>query len=321
MATRDERQSGGIPRPDYAIANKIETLPEELYAYLLLVPAFIMLGIVALWPLLETFIMSLHADALTGVTVGEFVGVDNYVTVLSGERNAVLPGDFWFSVGLTIAFVVGSVTLETLWGGAQALILDQEFRGRAWVRMAIILPWAVPVVIQGMMFYLLFEPTVGFLVSPLQEMGIFSATPLANTQDSLILITVADAWKTSAFMALIILAGMQSIDRSLYNVSKVAGASAWQRFWMITFPLVLPALLVGMLFRTLAAMKVYGVIVVLSNCRAVPSLTCLVIQAFRSNRYGTSAALAFITALIISVFIMVYLVKFVDSLRGIGGSM
>ncbi|WP_435320579.1 carbohydrate ABC transporter permease [Haloarchaeobius sp. TZWSO28] len=316
----DNRRANGIPRPDYAIANKIETLPEELYAYLLILPAFLMVGAVALWPLVDTFTMSLHADALSGVSVGEFVGTENYVAVLTGERNAVLPGSFWYAVGLTIAFTAGSVALETLIGLAQALILDQEFRGRAWVRMAILLPWAVPVVVQGMMFYLLFEPSIGFLVAPLQELGLFSSTPLSNTKDSLILITLTDAWKTSAFMALIILAGMQSINRSLYDVSKVAGATTWQRFRLITLPLVLPAVMVGMLFRTLGALKVYGVIEVLSGCRTVPSMTCLVISAFRSNRFGTSATLAFLTATIISLFIMVYLVKFVSSLRGIGGS-
>ncbi|MFC7202761.1 carbohydrate ABC transporter permease [Haloferax namakaokahaiae] len=319
MAT-EHKQSRTLPRPDYALANKIETLPEELYAYLLVVPAFLMVGVVALWPLVDTFAMSLHADALSGVSVGDFVGTENYAAVLTGQRNAVLPGSFWYAVGLTVVFTLGSVTLETIIGLAQALLLDQEFRGRAWVRMAIILPWAVPVVVQGMMFYLLFEPSIGFLVAPLQDIGIFSSTPLANTQDSLILVTLTDAWKTSAFMALIILAGMQSIDRSLYDVSKVAGATAWQRFRLITFPLVLPAVLVGMLFRTLGALKVYGVIEVLSSCRTVPSMTCLVISAFRSNRYGTSATLAFLTALVISAFIVVYLVKFVDSLRGIGGS-
>lgn len=294
-------------------------LSEEVYAYLLLTPAFLMLGVIALWPLTETLLMSLHADLLTGITVGEFVALDNYVAVLQGQRDAILPGGFWLSVGITIAFVTVSVFLETLIGWGQAMVLDQEFRGRAWVRMAIILPWAVPIVIQGMMFYLLFEPSIGFLVSPLQEAGIFSSTPLNNMQDSLILIMIADVWKTSAFMALIILAGMQSIDRSLYNVSRVAGATAWQRFKLITFPLVLPAVLVAMLFRTLGAMKFYGIIVSMSNCRTVPSLTCMVVQAFRSNRYGTSATLAFIMAVIIGLFIVVYLVKFVDSLREIGG--
>ncbi|WP_332889001.1 carbohydrate ABC transporter permease [Halegenticoccus soli] len=315
----ENKRTGGLPRPDYALANKIETLPEELYAYLLVVPAFLMVGVVALWPLLETFSMSLHADTLTGITVGEFVGIENYVAVLTGQRAVVLPSSLWYAVGLTVAFTAVSVSLETIVGLAQALILDQEFRGRAWVRMAIILPWAVPVVVQGMMFYLLFEPSVGFLVAPLQELGLFSSTPLANTQDSLILITLSDAWKTSAFMALIILAGLQSIDRSLYDVSRVAGATAWQRFKFITFPLVLPAVLVGMLFRTLGALKVYGLIEVLSGCQTVPSMSCLVVSAFRSNRYGTGATLAFFTALIISLFILVYLVKFVDSLRDIGG--
>ena len=318
MSTKREHGSR-FPRPDVAISNRIERLGEEAFAYLLLVPTFLLLLAIAMWPLAETFWMSLHSDDLTVYGVGEFIAIENYTAVITGVRDPFIPQTFLIGIAVTLGFAFVSVALETIIGGAQALVLDQEFRGRAWVRVAIILPWAVPIVIQGMMFYLMFAPGIGFATDPLQDLGVFSATPLSATIDSLIIIIIADVWKTSAFMALIILAGLQSVDRSLYDVGRVAGATPWQRFKMITFPLILPAVLVAMLFRTLQAMQVYGVIVTISSCRTVPSLTCMVVHTFRSNRFATSATLAFITALIISIFIGIYLLKFVESLREIGG--
>jgi multiple sugar transport system permease protein len=187
--------------------------------------------------------------------------------------------------------------------------------------VAIIIPWAVPIVIQGMIFFLLFQPNIGFLIGTaenptfLNSLGI-STTPLRNTVDSLTLIIVADVWKTTAFMALLILAGMQSIDRSLYDVAKVAGASPWQQFKMITFPLILPTILVAMLFRTIAAMRVYGIIETMAGCSTVPSLSCLVVTTFNSRLYGTSATVAFVTAAIIAVVVSVYIFKFADAEGG-----
>jgi multiple sugar transport system permease protein len=169
-----------------------------------------------------------------------------------------------------------------------------------------------------MIFYLLFQPTVGFLVEPLHQLGLFSATPQANSLDSLIIVIVADVWKTSAFMALIILAGLQSIDRSLYDVADVAGASTFDRFRTITLPLVLPSVLVAMLFRTIGAMRVYGLIDTVSSCSTVPSLSCLVVQSFSASRYASAATVAFVTAGIIAAVVSVYIIKFAD-VEGGGG--
>jgi multiple sugar transport system permease protein len=172
-----------------------------------------------------------------------------------------------------------------------------------------------------MIFFLMFQPNIGFLIGTtenptlLNTLGI-STTPLRNTVDSLTLIIVADVWKTTAFMALLILAGMQSIDRSLYDVAKVAGASPWQQFKMITFPLILPTILVAMLFRTIAAMRVYGIIETMAGCSTVPSLSCLVVTTFNSRLYGTSATVAFVTAAIIAVVVSVYIFKFADAEGG-----
>jgi multiple sugar transport system permease protein len=304
----------------------VEDLSDQQFAYLLLTPGLLIFGVVAFWPLFRTFQMSLHADVLYGSErIGAFVGLQNYVDLLLGNRNAALPRPFLdlsqpftSAVTVTVIFTLVSVTFETLLGFAQALILNQDFRGRRWARVAIILPWAVPIVIQGMIFYLLFQPTVGFLVEPLHQLGLFSATPQANSFDSLIIVIVADVWKTSAFMALIILAGLQSIDRSLYDVADVAGASTFERFRTITLPLVLPSVLVAMLFRTIGAMRVYGLIDTVSSCSTVPSLSCLVVQSFSASRYASAATVAFVTAGIIAAVVSVYIIKFAD-VEGGGG--
>ncbi|WP_137287411.1 carbohydrate ABC transporter permease [Halorussus salinisoli] len=318
---RDSDRSG----PYVAAVRWMENLSDTQFAYLLLTPVLLLLGLIAFWPLLSTFRMSLFADNLVGsAALGEFVGLENYVALLTGERDALLVRPFFnpsapFQSALTVTliFTLVSVFFETVVGFAQALVLDQDFRGRRWVRVAIIIPWAVPIVIQGMIFFLLFQPNIGFLVDPLQQWGIFTQTPLSNSVDSLIILIVADVWKTSAFMALIILAGLQSVDRSLYDVGRVAGATKYQQFKMITLPLVLPSVLVAMLFRTIGAMRIYGLIETVVGCNTVPSLSCLVVTTFRGSRmYGTSAAVAFITAGLIGLVVSVYIVKYADTETG-----
>ncbi|ELZ26137.1 sugar ABC transporter permease [Halogeometricum pallidum JCM 14848] len=304
----------------------VENLSDTQFAYLLLAPSLLLFAVIAFWPLARTFQMSLYANSLYGADrLGEFVGFSNYVRLLTGDLNSSLPRPFLdlsqpftSAVTVTLIFTVVSVVFETIIGFGQAIILNQDFRGRRWVRVAIILPWAVPIVIQGMIFYLLFQPTVGFLVEPLHQLGLFSTTPQANSMDSLIIVIVADVWKTSAFMALIILAGLQSVNRSLYDVAKVSGASKFEAFKTVTLPLVLPSVLVAMLFRTIGAMRVYGLITTVSSCNTVPSLSCLVVQTFSTSRYAAAAAVAFVTAALIGLVVMVYIVKFAD-VQGSGG--
>ncbi|WP_225336046.1 carbohydrate ABC transporter permease [Halomicrobium urmianum] len=306
-----------IHRP---ILNRIERLNETQFAYLLLVPAGLILGVVAIWPLIRTFEMSLHSDALLSPDViGEFVGLQNYVEVITGQRDSQMGSAFFdpsnpfqSALAVTFIFTLVSVILETIIGFGQALVLDKQFKGRRWARVAIIMPLAVPIVIQGMIFYLMFQPNIGFLTEPLQQIGLFSSAPLAQSFDATVILIVADVWKTSAFMALLILAGLQSIDRNLYNVAKVAGATRWQRFKRITLPLVLPMVLVAMLFRTIQALKVYGLIETIASCNTVPSLSCMVVSTFSNGLYGTSATVAFIIAAIIGITVTGYVWKVGD---------
>ncbi|SDM43321.1 multiple sugar transport system permease protein [Halogranum gelatinilyticum] len=329
-ALRDSSRSG----PYVTAIRWMESLSETQFAYFLLTPAILLLLVIAVYPLLSTFRMSLFADALSGAApLGEFVGITNYVELITNQKSYALPAPFLptslsveglmsSALGVTLVFTLVSVFFETIIGFVQALILDQDFRGRRWVRVAIIIPWAVPIVIQGMIFYLLFQPGIGFLVgtsqnpSILNSLGIIGTTPLVNTIDSTLIITVADVWKTTAFMALLILAGLQSIDRSLYDVARVSGASKLQQFKMITLPLILPTILVAMLFRTIAAMRVYGIIETTTGCQTVPSLSCLVVSSFSQRAWGTAATVAFVTAAIIGIVVSVYIVKFADAEGG-----
>lgn len=329
--TRPETGEGSsrlLARP----LNWLETQSEEVFAYVLLLPAFLLLAVIAFYPLVETFRFSLFADETAAADpFGEFVGFENYVDLLSGTAqipqqflDLTLTGEFPFvalgtpffqqALFVTLAFAIISVLFETLIGFGQALVIDQDFYGRRWVRVAIIIPYAIPIVIQAMIFFLLFNPTIGFGTDFMQWLGIFGDNPLANSRDSFIIVLVADIWKTAAFMALLILAGLQSVDRSLYEVAKVSGATPWMRFKYITLPLVLPALLVAMLFRTMDAMRIYGLIDATAGCQTVPSLSCLVITALQqTRRWATASAVAFLTAVVIGVVVIFYLVGLRDS--------
>ncbi|EMA48436.1 carbohydrate ABC transporter permease [Halococcus salifodinae] len=308
-STRESLRSG----PLISVMRRIENLSETQYAYLLLTPVFVLLGIVALYPLLRTFELSLFETSLNQATQ-KFVGFDNYVQLFTGQKDRWLPGSSTFlptefsfdamissALVVTIIFSVVAVAFETIIGLGQALVLDQDFAGRRWVRAAIIIPWAVPIIIQGMIFFLMFHPSIGFLVEPLSNLGVLAERNTLNDPASaLFIVTVADIWKTSAFMALLILAGLQSIDRNLYEVAKVAGASKWQQFRLITFPLILPTIGIAVLFRSVQAMRIYGLIDTVSGCEVVPSLSCMVVTTFLT-RQGTSAAIAFVTAGIIGI--------------------
>ena len=327
MATEpsEDAPSTGSWSPTYWI----ERLDEEKFAYVMLLPAFALVAAFAVWPLVETFQMSMHADSLTGSGfTGEFVGLENYVRLLTGQLEAILGSPFvnldtplQSALIVTLLFTGISVTVELFVGFGMALVLDKEFYGRRWVRVAIIIPWAVPIAIQGMIFYLLFLPSTGFLTEWFSSIGVLSQTPFINSGDLLLIVVTADIWKTSAFIALIVLAGLQSVNRNLYRVGKVAGATTWQQFRLITFPLVLPALLVALLFRTIQAMRVFGTIRTIGGgggCRTLPSLSCLVVTTFQSGRYATASAIAFLTAVIVAVVASVYIAKYAD-LSGGGG--
>ena len=317
----EQGQQGGSGGLVSRVGTWTENLSEQTYAYLLLTPGFLILLLMAFWPLGSAIRMSFFADQVIGPgRLGEFAGLQNYVRLLM-DTNALAPATFLdpsFEVPLleqalfmTLLFAIISVVGETLLGFLYAMLMQAEYRGRRAVRVLIIVPWAIPIVIQGMIFFLMFRPGYGLLTEPLQNLGLFSSLPLNTTFDGFVIVTVADIWKTSAFMALLILAGLESVNQDLYNVADVMGASRLQRFRYITFPLVFPVLMVAMLFRTMGALRVYGIIESTGvGCTTVPSMTCLVTQFLfgSSALYGSAAAASVLIAVVVGLFISVYLV-------------
>lgn len=296
----------------------VERLSDEQFVALLLTPTAILLAAIAFYPLLRTINMSMHADSLfEQAALGEFVFLQNYIDIFTGDLQTMMPRPFFdlssplqSALIVTIVFTVVSVVCEAILGVTMAIFLNETFRGRGVIRTIILLPWAVPIAVHGMIFYLLFTPGVGFAADWLNQLGLVSSAPLASSGDALLLIITADIWKTTPFIALIVLAGLQTIDRDLYRVGKVAGASRWQRFREITVPLLMPALLVALLFRTIQALKVYGIIEIMAGCNTVPSLSCMVVSTFQQRFWGTSSTLAVFTALVVGVFVSIYLLWF-----------
>ena len=310
-----------MPRIDADLVNRlgfVDDLSESGFAYLMLAPIFLYVGVMAVWPLLRTFEMSLHQDAVGQASqVGAFIGVDRYVGLFTGEYSVFVLRPLWdlsqplkSAIVVTVVFAVVSVALSTLLGFGQALVLNMEFRGRKWFRTAIILPWTVPIVIQGMVFFMLFQPGIGGLYTVLHDLGLASEAPLADSATSLGIIIVADVWKQSAFMALLILAGLQTIDHELYKVGRIAGASRWQRFRTITLPLVLPAVIVAIVFRTIGAMWIFGLIRTVTSCSTLPSLSCVVVDSFNNGYYGTASTVAFIQAGMVALVLIGFVVYY-----------
>lgn len=296
----------------------VEGLSDTQFVYLLLAPVFTLISVLAFWPLIRTVDMSLHADSIfQAAQLGEFVWFQNYVDLFTGDLSTLLPQPFFdpsrpfkSSLIVTILFTVVSVSIEAVLGVGQAIFLDRTFRGRRWARLIILLPWAVPIAIHGMIFFLLFSPGIGFATDLLNSFGLVSKAPLSNSVDALWIIIIADIWKTTPFITLIVLAGMQTIDRDLYRVAEVAGASRWQQFRAITVPLIVPALLVALLFRSIQALKVFGIIQIMAGCNTVPSLSCMVVSTFQQRFYGTSSTIAVFTAVVVALFALVYLLRF-----------
>jgi multiple sugar transport system permease protein len=303
------------------VLNWIERLDEQQFAYVMLAPAFTLVGLIAVWPLVETFRVSLFADSSVQY-VGGFAGVDNYVQILTGAKDYIFTRPFFdlskpfrSALPVTVIIALVSVLFASLIGIGQAVILDREFRQRDLVRAIIILPWTLPVVVYGMVVFLFFQPGFGLGADLLGALG-GSGAPLANAVESSVVIIIAYTWRGAPFIALLVLAGLQSIDRTLYDVARISGATRWQQFTTITFPLIRPSLLVAALFTTIAGLKIFGIVVTaIGGCNTVVVLSCIVFNNWVSQRFGTAAALAFLTALIIGVISMFYLVRLREDMR------
>jgi ABC-type sugar transport system permease subunit len=265
---------------------------ERRLAVALAAPALGVMAMVAVLPILWTFWESLHLHDLRMPWLGRpFIGLANYGEVLRDVR-------FWTAFGHTVVFVVSSVTLELAGGLVLALALDRLTRARGLVRTAILLPWALPTVVAALVWRFMFESPGGLIMAALAGGEAAAPNWLADPVLAWVPVVLADVWKTTPFVALLLLAGLQSIDGALYEAARVDGASRWRQFTDITLPLLLPALLVAALFRTLDAFRVFDLVYVLTAGGPGTATEPLALYTFATLlqhlRFGLGAALSMI---------------------------
>jgi ABC-type sugar transport system permease subunit len=271
--------------------------PERRTAYYMVLPSLLIIVIIAFFPILYGIVLSLTDSTISGF--GSFIGLENYTEMFQNP-------DFLEGFYNTVIFTVVSVAMEFIIGLGIALAINRAFRGRGLVRAAVLVPWAFPTVIAAVMWRLMFQSQVGIIQYVAGAMGIISDPILSNRSLLLIASILVDVWKTTPFVALLLLAGLQVIPGEVYEAARVDGANVMQRFFRITLPLLKGAILVAVLFRTLDSYRVYDLFWVMTN-RELASLSTFVYEGVRISQLqfgeGNAASVfIFLTAFLIALF-------------------
>jgi ABC-type sugar transport system permease subunit/ABC-type glycerol-3-phosphate transport system substrate-binding protein len=281
-------------------------LREAPLAWALMAPALAAVVLVAVFPLAWTAWDSLHLHDLRMPWLGQpFVGLDNY-------RELFGSGRFWGATARTAAFTAATVACELGLGLVLALSLDRAFRGRAVARAAVLVPWAVPAVVAAVIWRFMFDSQAGLAGPALSALGLGerSFAWFVDPRAAWVPLILADVWKTTPFVALLLLAGLQGIDPALYEAARVDGAGAWQTLRYLTLPLLKPALLVALLFRTLDAFRVFDLVYVLTGGGpgvATEPLSLLTFEALLQDlRFGLGAALSVVVFGVTFVLALAY---------------
>jgi len=228
-------------------------LSERALGALLLAPAALLLLVIVVYPIATLFWNSLHGVDNANVAAGEqFVGLKNYLTAFEDER-------FWASTWHTIMYIVVTVPGALIVGLGLALLANMPFRVKWPVRLGLLLPWALPLVFAGLIFRWFFEYRTGVVNDTLMRFGFEPLSWLSDPNLAFAAISIAIVWKSSSFMALMLLAGLQAIPKSLYEAAEVDGASKWQQFVEITLPMLRPAIFVALIFRTITAIQTFDI--------------------------------------------------------------
>lgn len=274
-------------------------------AWIMMVPAITVLLIVAVYPILRTFWLSLHEMVLTDPGSGyPFVGLNNYVAIFSDKRALT-------SIIFTLKFTIATVSLELLFGFTAALIMNKAFRGKGLVRAAILIPWAIPTSVSALMWKFIYNDQYGLFNDILYKFGIIDSYKawLSTADGSFMALVITDVWKTAPYMALLILAGLQMVSEDLYEAAKIDGANVLQRFRYVTLPSVKSTVLVALLFRTLDAFRVFDLVAVMTGgANGTESVSIYAynnLMKFLDFGYGSAmAVLIFIIVFIISLLYM-----------------
>jgi len=236
-----------------AAVTKQKDMSEPMLGALLLLPAALLLLVIVVYPIATLFWTSLHSVDQANPQAGEqWVGFANYLRAFDDAR-------FWHSALQTVIYIVVTVPGALLVGLGLALLANQPFKVQWPVRLSLLLPWALPLVFAGLIFRWFFEYQTGIVNDLLVRIGIDPLSWLSDPTLATIAICIAIVWKASSFMALMLLAGLQTIPKSLYEAAEVDGATKWQQFVEITLPMLRPAIFVALIFRTITAIQTFDI--------------------------------------------------------------
>jgi ABC-type sugar transport system permease subunit len=275
-------------------------------AWLLVLPSLAVILGVTLWPILSTFFLSFY-DAPTGLAqTRTFVGLGNYLALLQDQT-------FWETIGRTLFFTVFSVSLELGLGLAIAQLIHSRPWGWQFLRFSLIIPWAVPTIVNGAMWRWIYSADFGALNGLLLQLGLITHyVPWLSRPDlAMNLVIVADAWHMMPFVALVLQAALATLPEELNEAAAVDGANAWQRFWKIRVPLLRPAILVALIARTVDAFRVFDIVYIITNggpaFKTVTITYLTYLNAFSYGKQGTGAALSFLISFFTLLMALVYI--------------
>ena len=273
-----------------------------LTPYLLVFPAILIILVIAVYPILDSIYLSFIDNPLR--STAQFIGLQNYVQVLSNRT-------FQGTIGVTLIFSVISVALETIFGLGIAVLINKTFPGRGLVRAAILVPWAFPTIVSAQMWLLMYNDQTGIITYFLQSVHLLGPgdTLISSTSGVIAAAVITDVWKTTPFMALLILAGLQVIPAELYEAANVDGSTRWQSFWQITLPLLKAPLVIALLFRILDAIRIFDLFYVFGQQRVQSMATYAQYNMFAGTPADftpglASAVIIFVLGIIVSLILV-----------------
>ena len=289
-------------------------------AWLFLAPMVLLMLVVAVWPLARSIWFSFTDININDISTAEFVGWENYFGDYGLFFNPNEEGGFWasdwgISIRNTFSFAVVSVILETLTGLGVALLLNQEFKGRGLVRTAVLVPWASPTIGSAKMWGWMLNDQFGVINNYLMALGLISQKIAWTAEPAYALWTVVlvDVWKTTPFMALLILAALQTVPKDCYEAARVDGVHPLRVFWKITLPLIRQPLLVAVVFRLLDSLRVFDLIYVLTaNGSTTISMSGFVrreMVEYGNMGYGSAASTSLFLIILLTAIIFLKLAR------------
>lgn len=286
-------------------------------AFWFLAPMLLALFCVAAWPLMRTIWFSFTDATLSNLYSAKWIGFDNYLQVRelsSGRtvwRGTLVDPAWWNAVWNTVRFALVSVAFETAFGLIVALVMNAEFKGRAFVRAAILIPWAIPTIVSAKMWGWMLNDQFGIINDILLSLGLISEKIAwtANIETAMTAVLIVDIWKTTPFMALLILAGLQMVPRDIYEAARLDGVHPVKVFFKVTLPLIKPALMVAVIFRILDALRIFDLVYVLTpNSSATKTMSVISRENMIDfDKFAYGAAQSTLLFAIIAVFVSLYI--------------